>query len=139
MTELMNHISKAGFPDIMPQSVRGPRSRIMKFLSAVDLRKGPVERSVTTMVRLRAPDWSTKKHERREFLYYEETWQAKNWLGVPINPVSDHIEGKYTEVLSSLLLKIAQIVYFYRVCVTNSVMICLSRIGLNYMNGKPGQ
>jgi hypothetical protein len=57
--------------------------------------------TVTTIVRLRAPDWNTKKHERKEFIYYEEYWNGKNWLGIPIkNPLSGHIEGKYTEVLT---------------------------------------
>ena len=41
-----------------------------------------------------------KKNERKEFIYYEEYWNAKDWLGIPIkNPFSGHIEGKYTEVL----------------------------------------
>jgi hypothetical protein len=92
---------KNGFPDIIPRSITGPRDRMKKFLNKVDMRKGPIERTVTTIVRLKAPDWnsSTKKNERKEFVYYYEDWTGKDWLGIPINPFSEHIEGKYTEAL----------------------------------------
>ena len=90
---------KNGFPDIIPRSVTGPLDRMQKFLNKVDLRQGPIERTVTSIVRLKAPDWNTKKHERKEFIYYFEDWTGKDWLGIPINPISEHIEGKYTEAL----------------------------------------
>lgn len=92
---------KNGFADNIPRSVIGPYDRMQKFLNQVDLRKGPLERTVRTIVRLRASDWNTKEHERKEWIYYEEDWSAKNWLGIPITKggVSGHIEGKYTEVL----------------------------------------
>jgi hypothetical protein len=77
---------------------------MQKFLSQVDLRKGPIERTVRSIVRLRAPDWnsSTTKNERRDFIYYEEYWDAKDWLGIPITKwrPDGHIEDKYTEVLT---------------------------------------
>jgi hypothetical protein len=50
--------------------------------------------------RLKAIDWNSPKRERREFVFYEETWDAKNWLGVDINPYSGHFEGKYSEVVT---------------------------------------
>ena len=37
---------KNGFPDILPRSVIGPRDRMQNFLNKVDLRKGPIERTV---------------------------------------------------------------------------------------------
>jgi hypothetical protein len=54
------------------------------------------------MVRLRATDWNSKKRERKEYMYYFETWDAKNWRGHPIEKgrSSEHIEGKYDEVLT---------------------------------------
>jgi len=69
---------KNGFADNIPRSIRGPYDRMQKFLSQCDLRKGPIERT---------PDWksSTKKNERKEFIYYEEDWTGYNWLGIPIN------------------------------------------------------
>ena len=92
---------KNGFADNIPRAIKGPHERIQKFLNEVDLSKGPLERTVTMIVRLRAPDWnsSSKKNERKEFIYYFEDWTANDWLGIPINPFSEHIEGKYTEVL----------------------------------------
>lgn len=97
--------TKTGFTDIVPRSIIGPYDRMQKFFNKIDLRKGPIERTVTTIVRLRAPDWNTAKNERKEFIYYEEYWEGKNWLGIPIkNPFSGHIEGKYTEVVTKPVL-----------------------------------
>jgi hypothetical protein len=56
------------------------------------------------IVRIKAPDWSSPKHERKEFLYYTEDWTGNDWLGVPINPFHDHIEGKYLECLTKPVL-----------------------------------
>ena len=53
------------------------------------------------MVRLMAPDYlrqekdKTKLPERKEFIYYQEMWEGKDFRGVPLNPVVEHIEGKY--------------------------------------------
>ena len=38
---------KNGFADTIPRSIKGPHDRMQKFLSQVDLRKGPIERTVT--------------------------------------------------------------------------------------------
>jgi len=88
-----------GFADAIPRSVSGPRARMQQFLNKVDLRKGPLERTVRMIVRLKAPDWNSEKHERKEWVYYTEDWNANDWLGIPIDPFGDHIEGKYTEVM----------------------------------------
>jgi hypothetical protein len=93
-----------GFADNIPHSISAPRDRIQDFLLAVDTRQGPIERTVTTIVRLKAIDWTTKKHERKEYLYYLETWHAKNWLGVPLEPINEHYEGRYTEVITKPIL-----------------------------------
>ncbi len=92
---------KNGFANNIPRPIRGPRDRMQQFLSKVDLRKGPIERTVRMIVKLKAPDWnsSTKKNERKEFIYYFEDWSANDWLGIPIDPFSEHVEGKYTEVM----------------------------------------
>ena len=57
---------------------------------------GPIEKTVTMIVRVKAPDWESKKNEREEFIYYYEDWTANDWLGIPIDPFSEHVEGKYT-------------------------------------------
>jgi hypothetical protein len=74
-----------------------------RFLAKVDVSKGPIERSVVAMVRLKAPDYlaqekdKTKLPERREFIYYQERWEGKDWRGLPLNPVDEQIEGKYNK------------------------------------------
>ena len=73
---------------------------MQRFLSLVDLRKGPIEKTVTMIVRVKAPDWESKKNEREEFIYYYEDWTANDWLGIPIDPFSEHVEGKYTEAIT---------------------------------------
>ena len=73
----------------------------------VDLRKGPIERTIRSIVRLKAPDWnsSTKKNERKEFVYYYEDWTANDWLGIPLDPFSEHLEGKYRAASQYSLLQ----------------------------------
>ena len=88
-----------GFEDCIPRSVYGPRDRMQTFLSKIDLRKGPLERTVRMLVRLKAPDWNDPKHTRKEFVYYFEDWTGVDWLGIPIDPFSEHVEGKYLESL----------------------------------------
>lgn len=90
---------KNGFADYIPHNIQAPRVRIQRFLNEVDIRKGEIERTVTTMVRLRAIDHNSTKRERKEFLYYQEDWTGKNWLGIP-QKVWENIEGKYSEVLT---------------------------------------
>jgi hypothetical protein len=82
--------------------VNSPRDRILAFLNEADIRKGPVERTVTSMFRLKAIDWNSPKRERKEFIWYEERWTAVNWLGIPLkNPIDGHVEGKYMEVVTT--------------------------------------
>lgn len=58
---------------------------------------GPMTRTVTKIVRLKAPDYSTPRRERKEYLVYYENWYGKNWQGVKIPPVTNHVEGLYYE------------------------------------------
>jgi hypothetical protein len=91
-----------GFIDHIPHGISSPHDRIQKFLSQVDTRKAPITRTVRTMIRLRAIDYDTSKLERKEYLYYTEDWHGVNWLGIPITDggISDHLVGKYQEVLT---------------------------------------
>jgi hypothetical protein len=75
-----------------------------EFLQVVDERQGSIKRVVTTMVRLKAIDYTTKNLERKEYLYWMENWYGNNWLGVAIPPVTDHIEGMFYEQLATLKL-----------------------------------
>ena len=66
----------------IPRSVYGPHDRMQKFLNKVDLKKGSkCEKGPYAMiVRLKAPDWNSEKHERKEFIYYFEDWTGNDWL-----------------------------------------------------------
>ena len=72
-----------------------------RFLSLVDVSRGPIERSVIAMVRLKAPDYLTQEKEksklpeRKEFIYYQEVWYGKDHRGLPLNGPPEHIEGRY--------------------------------------------
>jgi hypothetical protein len=73
-----------------------------RFLSRVDVSKGPIETTVMSLVRLNAPDHENnqgvKTPPRKEWLYYTERWEGNDWRGLRIlNPVSGHIEGMYTK------------------------------------------
>ena len=98
----------AGFPDHIPRFVYGPRDRMQQFLSKVDLRKGPIERTVRMIVRLKAIDWNDPKRTRKEWVYYTEDWSGKDWLGIPIDPFSEHVEGRYTECVTRPVLDLTQ-------------------------------
>lgn len=67
------------------------------FLAEIDVSKEPIERTVTRIVRLKAPDYTSKKRERKEFIIWYENWRGKNWQGRSVAPVSDHVEGLYEE------------------------------------------
>ncbi len=56
------------------------------------------------IVRLKSIDWNDPKHARKEFIYYTEDWSGKDWLGIPIDPFSEHIEGRYTECVTRPVL-----------------------------------
>ncbi len=88
----------------LAHQINAPRDRIRKFLNECDIRKGDINRTVTHMYRLKAIDWNSPKHERKEFIWYEERWEGVNWLGIPVNPIDGHIEGKYTECVTRPVL-----------------------------------
>jgi hypothetical protein len=67
-----------------------------RFLSRVDTTREPIKRTVQTMVRLKAPDYSTPTRERKEYIYYIERWEGVDFRNIPINPVN-HTIGVYTK------------------------------------------
>jgi hypothetical protein len=70
-----------------------------RFLARVDVSKKPIQRSVVAMVRLKAPDYSSneKVPPRKEYIYYQERWEGVDFRNIPLNPVAEHIEGKYNK------------------------------------------
>jgi hypothetical protein len=70
------------------------------FLSKVDPNVEPIVRTVTKIVRLKAIDYNSPKREMKEFLYYYENWTGRDWLKRTVSPCTDHVEGRYDEVLT---------------------------------------
>ena len=75
---------------------RFPYEQQKKFLSAVDLSKGPILVNVQSIVRTMAVDWDSPKRERKEYMYYSTQWEAKDFLGNTIR-CSNEREGRYTK------------------------------------------
>ena len=69
-----------------------------QFVAAVDPdKKDQIERTVTKIIRVKAIDYTSKKKERKDYIYYYENWNANDWQGAKLPPVTDHIEGYYYE------------------------------------------
>jgi len=76
----------AGFKDIdIPRKVIAPYLAEKKFLSKVNLEKGPLTRKIRKMIR--------QKVNNIEYLTYTEDWNATDWLGRNVSPVSENLEG----------------------------------------------
>lgn len=68
-----------------------------RFLEDVDLRYGAITRRVVQVHRIRPDD--PRDGNRKEWLYYVEEWQAYDYLGNELAPVTSHIEGRYDEII----------------------------------------
>lgn len=71
--------------------------QIKNFLSEVDTTKGDIEKTVTKIVRIKAIDYTDKKKKQKEFMYWYENWNGKDWQSRKVSPVTDHVEGIYKE------------------------------------------
>lgn len=78
-----------------PQAER-PYLNHQDFFNRVNISKGPILVTVESIVRRMASDWSSSKHERREYMYYTMQWEAQDWLGNSIKHGHEH-EGKYVQ------------------------------------------
>ena len=67
-----------------------------KRLSRVNTTREPIKRIVQTMIRLKAPDYSTPNRERKKHIYYRGTGEGVDFRNIPINPVNHTIWG-YTK------------------------------------------
>lgn len=76
-----------GFEKEVPRlQIGAQHDREMKFITEVDISKGPIKRTITRMIRI--------KRNGKEYFWFTENWYAKNWKNVDItNPVTDRIEG----------------------------------------------
>jgi hypothetical protein len=88
--------AKEGFAHLMSTQAEFPYLQEKKFLSRVDLEKGPILVSVQTILRLMAVDWESPKRERKEYMYYTTEWEAKDHLNNAIR-CSHETDGKYMQ------------------------------------------
>ena len=58
-----------------------------------------------------------------------KTGQVNDWLGISINPFSEHIEGKYTEALyrSKVMKELANMLIMYLQELENRIIFLLQR------------
>ncbi|MDR4513031.1 MAG: hypothetical protein MRJ93_15150 [Nitrososphaeraceae archaeon] len=82
--------TKKGFeiPDRLDEEQR-------RFLKDVDTENFPVEKEVTHIFRIKAKDYSSKRQELKEYVYWWENWHGKDYLGRKVAPVASHVESKY--------------------------------------------
>ena len=99
-----NSYGKEGFADQLSQGyvnnstehAKRPYEQEKRFLSAVDLTKGPILVSVQSIIRTMAVDWESPKREAKEMMYYNAELEAKDFLGNTIR-CSHEAEGKHTQ------------------------------------------
>jgi hypothetical protein len=90
------HLLTAGFVNNSTEHAKRPYESEKRFLSAVDLSKGPILVTVQSIIRTMAVDWSSPKRERKEYMYYTTQWEAKNYLGNTIR-CTHEAEGKFIQ------------------------------------------
>jgi len=95
----------------VPQTLDGQEKY---FLSLVDTTKGPIEKTVTKIVRLKAIDHNSTKKERKEFLMWYENWYGNDWQGVAVPPVTDHVEGRYQKQSKQNVVKNGRVTGYTR-------------------------
>jgi hypothetical protein len=88
--------AKEGFAHLITSQTEFPYTFEKKFLSKVDLTKGPILVSVGMIIRTMAVDPSSEKREKKEYLYYNCDWEAKDRLNNTIRS-NTHTEGKYMQ------------------------------------------
>jgi hypothetical protein len=88
--------AKEGFTHLITPQAEFPYTFEKKFLSKVDLEKGPILVTVESIVRTIAVDWESPKRDRKEYLYYTVELEAKDRLGNTIKCGHER-EGKYTQ------------------------------------------
>ena len=92
----MQILITSGFHDLSTFHAKLPYEQEKKFLSAVDLTKGPILVKVVNIIRTMAVDHNSPKRESKEMMYYTTEWEAKDWLGNVLKHTHE-AEGKYTQ------------------------------------------
>jgi hypothetical protein len=99
------HLLTGGFVNNSTEHAKRPYESEKRFISAVDLSKGPILVSVQTILRIMAVDWSSPKREGKEYMYYTTEWEAKNWLGNTIR-CTHEAEGKYIQQTKDIVTRL---------------------------------
>lgn len=99
------HLITAGYVNDSTEHAKRPYESEKRFLSAVDLSKGPILVSIQSTLRTMAVDWDSPKCERKEYMYYTTEWEAKNWLGNIIK-CTHEAEGKYIQQTKEIVTRL---------------------------------
>ena len=97
--------AKEGFAHLMSSQAEFPYLQEKKFLSKVDLIKGPILVSVQSIIRIMAVDWESPKRERKEYMYYTTQWEAKDHLNNTIK-CSHEAEGRDMQQTKETMTKL---------------------------------
>jgi hypothetical protein len=103
--EGFSHLLSGGFVNNSTEQAKRPYEQEKRFLSAVDLTKGPILVSVQSIIRTMAVDHNSPKRERKEYMYYTTEWEAKNWLGNTIRHTHE-AEGKFTQQTRQIMTRL---------------------------------
>lgn len=99
------HLITAIYVNDSTEHAKRPYESEKRFLSAVDLSKGPILVSIQSTLRTMAVDWDSPKCERKEYMYYTTEWEAKNWLGNIIK-CTHEAEGKYIQQTKEIVTRL---------------------------------
>ena len=97
--------AKEGFAHLMSSQAEFPYLQEKKFLTKVDLIKGPILVSVQSIIRIMAVDWESPKRERKEYMYYTTQWEAKDHLNNTIK-CSHEAEGRDMQQTKKTMTKL---------------------------------
>ena len=96
VTDTYESYAKEGFAHLITNQAEFPFNQKNKFLSSVDLTKGPILVSVQSIIRIVAVDWDSPKRERKEYMYYTTQWEAMNHKNNTIRYILEN-EGRHTQ------------------------------------------
>ncbi len=88
--------AKEGFAHLITNQAEIPYEQKNKFLSSVDLSKGPILVTVQNIIRIMAVDWNSPKRETKEYKYFTLQLEAKNFKNNTIKYILEN-EGKFIE------------------------------------------
>ena len=98
------HLITAGYVNDIAEHAKRPYESEKRFLSAVDLSKGPILVSVQTILRIMAVDWSSPKARGKRVHVLYNAMGSKE-LGNTIR-CTHEAEGKYTQQTKEIVTRL---------------------------------